>query len=151
MLKNSSILVTGGTGFIGSAIVRRLVSEGNKVRVLDNDSRGHKTRLDDIHNKLEFITADIRDSEAVISATEGMDCVLHLAFINGTEFFYKEPDLVLDVGVRGIVNILDVIILISYILDFDNLDYQELVIADVNGDSILDVLDVVNLVNLILN
>ena len=48
-------------------------------------------------------------------------------------------------------NILDVIILISYILDFDNLDYQELVIADVNGDSSLDVLDVVNLVNLILN
>lgn len=107
MTSRKKYLVTGGTGFIGSAIVRRLVSEGNKVRVLDNDSRGHKTRLDDIHNKLEFITADIRDSEAVISATEGMDCVFHLAFINGTEFFYKKPELVLDVGVRGIVNILD--------------------------------------------
>jgi nucleoside-diphosphate-sugar epimerase len=100
-------LVTGGTGFIGSAIVRRLVSEGKIVRVLDNDSRGHKNRLDDIRNELEFISADIRDSEAVIAATEGIDCVFHLAFVNGTEFFYKNPELVLDVGVRGIVNILD--------------------------------------------
>ena len=40
-------------------------------------------------------------------AARGMDEVHHLAFVNGTEFFYTQPDLVLDVGVRGMVNVID--------------------------------------------
>ena len=56
-----------------------------------------------------------------------------------------------DINEDGEINIQDVILLISYILDFDDLDYQELVISDINEDDILDVLDVVNLVSLILN
>ena len=74
--------------------------------------------------------------------------------IGNPDFWYQDTSLcneIGDINLDYLINILDVIILISYILDFDNLDYQELVIADVNGDSILDVLDVVNLVNLILN
>ena len=43
----------------------------------------------------------------VEKATQGMDEVHHLAFVNGTEFFYSQPDLVLDVGVRGMVNVID--------------------------------------------
>ena len=74
--------------------------------------------------------------------------------IGNPDFWYQDTSLcneIGDINLDYLINILDVIILISYILDFDNLDYQELVIADVNGDSSLDVLDVVNLVNLILN
>ena len=100
-------LVTGGTGFIGSALVRQLVKMGHSVRVLDNLSRGSSQRLKDISKSVEFIEADIRDAEAVRRAVKGVDSVWHLAFINGTEFFYKMPELVLDVGVKGIVNVID--------------------------------------------
>ncbi len=102
-----SYLVTGGTGFLGSALVRRLVKDGGRVRVLDDDSRGRTSRLDDIRDDIEFVAGDIRDAEAVSKATKGMDTVCHLAFVNGTEFFYSKPDLVLDVGVRGMINVLD--------------------------------------------
>jgi len=100
-------LVTGGTGFIGSALVHRLIKEGNQVRVLDNNLRGTAERLHDIADKIEVIQGDIRDFNIVKDACEGMDSVCHLAYLNGTEFFYTKPELVLDIGVKGIVNIID--------------------------------------------
>jgi nucleoside-diphosphate-sugar epimerase len=100
-------LITGGTGFIGSALARRLVKEGCGVRVLDNDLRGAAGRLDDIARRVELIQADVRDVRAVRDAVKGMDGVCHLAYLNGTEFFYTRPDLVLDIGVKGIVNVID--------------------------------------------
>lgn len=100
-------LVTGGTGFIGSALVRRLVREGNVVRVIDNNSRGALARLSDVCNSVEFIEADIRDPEAVMEAARGMECMVHLAYVNGTEFFYSKPELVLDIAIRGMLNVID--------------------------------------------
>lgn len=100
-------LVTGGSGFLGCALVRRLLQEGHRVRVLDNDSRGDVARLDGAPGSIEHFRGDVRDPELVSRAVEGADCVCHLAFVNGTEFFYSKPDLVLDVAVRGIVNVLD--------------------------------------------
>jgi nucleoside-diphosphate-sugar epimerase len=100
-------LVTGGAGFLGSSFVHRLVQNGHRVRVLDNESRGTCRRLNDIAGDFEFVGADIRDATAVKRAVKGVDAVCHFAFINGTEFFYSKPDLVLDVGVKGMVNLLD--------------------------------------------
>ncbi|OGO28998.1 MAG: NAD-dependent dehydratase [Chloroflexi bacterium RBG_16_52_11] len=100
-------LVTGGTGFIGSAIVSRLVRKGETVVCLDNNSRGAARKLGELASDIELVEADIRDSDAVIRAARGVDSVLHLAFVNGTEFFYKQPETVLDVGVRGMINVLD--------------------------------------------
>ncbi|MCF8477052.1 MAG: SDR family NAD(P)-dependent oxidoreductase [Pseudolabrys sp.] len=101
------VLVTGGSGFIGASLVKALVKAGAKVRVLDDNSRGAPRRLIDVENDIEFIGGDIRDAGAVDAAARGMDEVLHLAFVNGTEFFYSQPDLVLDVGVRGMINVID--------------------------------------------
>ncbi len=103
----SSILVTGGSGFIGAALVKALVKDGHSVRVLDDNSRGALRRLAEVADDIEFVAGDIRDPAAVTRAVHGMDEVHHLAFVNGTEFFYSAPELVLDVGVKGMVNVID--------------------------------------------
>ncbi len=106
-MSTKKYLVTGGTGFIGSALVKRLVSEGHHVRVLDNNSRGASARLSDVVDKIEIVEADIRDAAAVTKAAQGMESVIHLAYVNGTEFFYSKPELVLDIAVRGMLSVLD--------------------------------------------
>jgi nucleoside-diphosphate-sugar epimerase len=106
-VSSARILVTGGSGFIGSGLVEALVRAGNQVRVLDDNSRGSSRRLKEVAPYIEFVPGDIRDADAVLRAARGMDEVHHLAFINGTEFFYKAPELVLDVGVRGMLNVID--------------------------------------------
>lgn len=106
-MTKKSYLVTGGTGFLGGALVHRLVKSGHRVRVFDNDSRGDVSRLEEIRGDIETIAGDIRDAEAVARAVEGVDAVCHLAFVNGTKYFYSMPELVLDVGVKGIVNVVD--------------------------------------------
>jgi nucleoside-diphosphate-sugar epimerase len=100
-------LVTGGTGFLGSALTRRLVHDGHKVRVLDNNTRGSAERLLDVADDVEFIQADIRDGAAVQRACQGVDSVCHLAYVNGTEFFYSKPEVVLEIAVSGIMNVLN--------------------------------------------
>ena len=107
MTNKKKYLVTGGNGFIGNALVRRLLKEGAAVRILDNDLRGSSSRLADISGSIESIRADIRDAKAVRDACKGIDSVCHLAYLNGTEFFYTKPDLVLDIGVKGMVNVID--------------------------------------------
>ena len=91
-------LVTGGTGFVGSALVRRLVETGQRVRVLDDNSRGAPRRLAGVLDAVEMVQGDIRDAATVADAAKGVDSVLHLAYVNGTRFFYEKPELVLDVG-----------------------------------------------------
>jgi nucleoside-diphosphate-sugar epimerase len=103
----SRILVTGGSGFIGSGLVKALVQAGHSVRVLDDNSRGRPRRLTQVDKDIDFVGGDVRDAAAVAGAAQGMDEVHHLAFVNGTEFFYSQPELVLDVGVRGMVNVID--------------------------------------------
>lgn len=100
-------LITGGAGFIGSSLTKSLIKQGYKVRVLDNESRGKIERLKDIEGKLEFIKGDIRNKEIVEKACHKIDCIIHLAYINGTEYFYTKPELILEVGVKGMINVLD--------------------------------------------
>ena len=100
-------LVTGGTGFIGSATVRALVEAGSKVRVLDDGSRGAGRRLGALVADIELRDGDIRDAATVADAMEGVTRVVHLAYVNGTRFFYEHPELVLDVAIRGMLNVLD--------------------------------------------
>jgi len=100
-------LVTGSTGFIGRSLVRALLKQGHKVRSFDNDSRGSKILLNDVKDDIEFITADIRDLAAVKEATKDIDCVCHLAYINGTQTFYEKPVQILDIATKGMLNVLE--------------------------------------------
>lgn len=101
-----NVLVTGGAGFIGSSLVRRLVDEKYKVTVFDNQSRGSIEKLSGVNN-FKFINGDIREYETVLKATKNIDTIIHLASINGTKYFYEKPDLVLSVGIEGMINVLN--------------------------------------------
>lgn len=71
------ILVTGGCGFVGTNLAHSLVTTGQQVRVLDDESMGNRAALGDLD--VEFIRGSVTDPEAVGAAVEGMDAVVHLA------------------------------------------------------------------------
>jgi nucleoside-diphosphate-sugar epimerase len=70
-------LITGGAGFIGSNICRRLVADGHAVRVVDNLSSGRKSNLDDVIGKIEFIHADMGDPAVAKAAMKDIEVVFH--------------------------------------------------------------------------
>lgn len=106
-VKGRKLFVTGGSGFIGGALVQRLVAEGARVRVFDNHLRGSPRHLAPVIDKIDLVRGDIRNPSAVLRASEGCDAIIHLAYLNGTEYFYSKPELVLEIGVKGIMNCLD--------------------------------------------
>lgn len=101
------ILITGGTGFIGSAITNYFCKKGYKITVLDNNSRGNLERINKYKNKINFIKGDITKYKDVLRASKGQNYIFHLAAINGTKFFYEKPDQVLDVSCKGVINVID--------------------------------------------
>jgi nucleoside-diphosphate-sugar epimerase len=98
-------LVTGGAGFICSALARQLVLDGHDVRVLDDMSRGTPRRLSGVACDIAY--GDVRDYGAVARAMHDRDAVIHGAYVQGTATFYAEPRLVLDVALHGILNVLE--------------------------------------------
>ena len=106
-INGRKFLVTGGSGFIGAALVQRLVAMEGRVRVFDSHLRGDPRRLQAVCHQIELEEGDVRDSTAVMRAAKGCDSIIHLAYLNGTEFFYSKPDLVLEIGVKGIIHTLD--------------------------------------------
>ena len=103
----NNILVTGGTGFLGSALSSKLVDLGYKVTVIDNNSRGSIGKIEHILNKVNYIEGDIRNKKDVKNAFKDCDTIFHLSFVNGTKFFYEKPELVLEVGIKGALNTLE--------------------------------------------
>ena len=127
-MENNKVLVTGGTGFIGSGLVRKLVYEGYKVVVFDNNSRGSSSYLKDILDKIILIEGDIRNKKEVVAAASGCKEIFHLAFINGTKYFYEKPKLVLEVGTKGALNTLEAAVennIDKYILASSSEVYQQ--------------------------
>ena len=89
------ILVTGGSGFIGSAITKYLVAQKKNIIVYDNNSRGNLDRLKEVSNKIKFINGDIRNKTKLFNINN-VETVIHLAYVNGTKYFYKKPFEILD-------------------------------------------------------
>ena len=103
-----NFFVTGGSGFLGSNLVLSLLKGGNKVSVFDNLSRGNARRLSKISKEINFFNGDVKNYDDLLSKSSGHDFFIHMAAINGTEFFYSKPQEVLDVSIRGILNAIEV-------------------------------------------
>lgn len=96
------IVVTGGLGFLGSALVRELAVRKRAVTVLDDGSRGATRRLVGVKHRF-----DECDVTKPFDLPKGAISLFHLAAVNGTINFYKEPWRVLEVQLRGTINALD--------------------------------------------
>ena len=100
-------LVTGGAGFIGSHIVRRLLAEGRRVRVLDDLSTGNPANLEEVASRIEFIKGDICDVHTVQHATKGIDTIFHLAARASVPRSVEHPRPAHQVNVFGTLNVLE--------------------------------------------
>lgn len=100
-----NILITGGSGFIGSHIVEYFQGKADTIRVLDNLRTGYKHNLDGLD--CEFIEGSITDREAVKSAMQGIDYVYHLAaMVSVPESMSKISECV-EINVNGLINVLE--------------------------------------------
>ena len=106
-MKKKTFLVTGGTGFIGSNICKLLLRKNYAVKIFDNNFRGNLDKIENIKQKVKFIKGDIRNIKSLNRAMKKTDAVIHLAYINGTKYFYTKPILTLDIAMKGIINIID--------------------------------------------
>ncbi len=99
-------VVTGGAGFIGSALVRHLLAEGlDSVVVYDNLNSGHPKNLEGLGDKVRLVEGDIRDYDAVVAALDGADYVFHLAAIPSVPRSIEEPIPSHDVNINGSFNV----------------------------------------------
>ena len=108
IIENSSVLVTGGAGFIGSNIIDKLMKQGNRVVCLDNFSTGKRENIAHHLSNSNFmlIDGDIRDLEICTRAAQGVDFVLHQAALGSVPRSIKDPITTNDVNVTGFLNML---------------------------------------------
>jgi UDP-glucose 4-epimerase len=100
------VLITGGAGFIGSNLAKRLVNDGHSVVVLDSLLRGNK--LDkETYSRVEFIKGDVRDQDIVIRASKDCDLIFHFAAVLGVDIVADNPVETMDVEVIGTRNVVE--------------------------------------------
>jgi nucleoside-diphosphate-sugar epimerase len=100
-------LVTGGAGFIGSHIVRRLVGEDQLVRVVDNFSTGHSVHLKDVRDSVEFIEGDLADEQVSDEAVRDVTYVLHQAAVPSVQRSVCDPVATNRSNVTATLNLLE--------------------------------------------
>ena len=102
----ATYLITGVAGFIGSALARAVLAQGDKVRGVDNLSSGKHENLEEIINRVDFREADVLDLEALHEACEGVDYVMHQAAIPSVPKSVVDPLGNNAANVDGTVNVL---------------------------------------------
>jgi len=99
-------VVTGGAGFIGSALVRGLLSDGaSEVVVIDNLLTGHEKNLDEVSGRIAFHRADIRDFDAIAPLIRGAEVVFHEAAIPSVPRSIADPVPSHEVNINGTFNV----------------------------------------------
>ncbi len=101
------ILVTGGAGFIGANLIRKLLEGENQVTVLDSGIGGDRAHLDSL--PIEVIHGDVRDAALVKDIVPGHDGIVHLAAQAGVPSSVEDPRYDLDVNVIGTFNLLEAV------------------------------------------
>ena len=99
-------LITGGAGFIGSNLARRLAAQGARVRVFDNLSAGHLENLAGLEKSVEFVRGDLRDAAAVRAALQGVRHVFHIGALASVQASVDDPATTHEVNVTGTLNVL---------------------------------------------
>jgi UDP-glucose 4-epimerase len=103
--------VTGGAGFIGSHICRRLVARGDQVRIIDNFSTGRKANIADLcaayPARCEVFERDIRDLSALCRILQGVEAVFHQAAITSVQRSVEEPLETNSVNVEGTLKVFE--------------------------------------------
>src|ERR1700761_1994839 len=99
------VLVTGGAGFVGATLVRRLVASGYRVRVLDNLSTGDAAHLDGVDAGL--VVGDIRDADTLDDAVAGCGAIIHLAAAGSVIGSVADPHPNFEANVVGTFRVLD--------------------------------------------
>ncbi|MBE6734193.1 MAG: SDR family oxidoreductase [Ruminococcaceae bacterium] len=107
--ENSTFLVTGGAGFIGSNLCQAILEMGYKVRCLDNLSTGKKSNMDEFADNPDFtfIEGDIRDLDTCVKACEGVDFVLNQAAWGSVPRSIEMPLLYEDINIGGTLNMME--------------------------------------------
>lgn len=102
-----TFLVTGGAGFIGSHIAEALVKRGDRVRVFDNLSSGHRKNLAPCGSAVEFVEGDLTDAAKVAEVVQGVDCIFHEAALASVPRSVEAPLDTHAACVTGTVALLD--------------------------------------------
>jgi len=103
----SKYVVTGGAGFIGSALVRGLLREGaSRVVVIDNLLTGREENLDEVRSSVEYHAADVRDYDGIAAALRGADVVFHEAAIPSVPRSIQDPVPSHEVNIDGTFQVL---------------------------------------------
>lgn len=105
-MKNTKVLVTGGSGFIGSNLVKHLIENGNSVTVLDDFSSGYRSNLNPFP-EVNIVEGDVRDQDAVSKAIRGAEVVFHLAASVGNKRSIDFPVTDAEINVLGTIRILE--------------------------------------------
>jgi nucleoside-diphosphate-sugar epimerase len=103
----STVLVTGGAGFIGSNLTEELIRQGAKVRVIDNFLTGFRENLEDIDGDFDLLEGDINDDAAVARATEGVEIVFHEAALPSVPRSVDDPGETHRICLDGTFNLLN--------------------------------------------